>query len=137
MGTPALLRLAACAALIGAGWIPGSLPVAAQQPGQAAYCASLAQGTLAEPCPPAQPAPIACFFRSAGFIGASFCEPVGVRRNSLGPWQDSIGSIWLFNGAKVRACTGSHLSGECRDYGESVARLAAPLRGHVGSLSVY
>jgi hypothetical protein len=128
----AVALVASCA--LGGSGAPGA--VLAQQRGQVRDCMSIAQILTILPCPPRAPSPpVACFFRSGGFVGPSFCEPIGVRRNSLGAWQDAVGSIWLFNGARVRVCAGSDLSGECHDYTDSVTRLTP--QDHVMSIVVY
>ena len=93
------------------------------------------------PAPPAPPAPpteaSACFYTGADFSGSQFCIGVGTRNSLNSQFREKITSVELFGGAKARLCTGTSLSGTCRNVTSDDDQLPNAINNKSKSLTVF
>lgn len=98
------------------------------------------------PAPPAaddeEPAdeadgPQACFYKKAGFDGDSFCMAEGTK-NSLNPsFNDTITSVEVGTGLKVKLCVDKNLGGYCKTVTVDTDDLPAQIDDKTSSIIVF
>lgn len=95
----------------------------------------------AGPAPEPEPEPGddvgACFWRNTNYSGASFCGGPGTISALAAPFNDSLSSLRLYGGAKVRLCEDSGLDGYCRTFTSDTASLGPLINNRASSLVVF
>ncbi|MCF6344617.1 MAG: SH3 domain-containing protein [Devosiaceae bacterium] len=97
-------------------------------------------GSPSAPIPPAPP-PVAsevCFYKGNNFTGSRGCAPVGTNRPTISAaWNDTISSLKLTGGAKVKICQGANFTGLCTNITSNKAVLNGALNNKISSYRVY
>ena len=92
------------------------------------------------PAPPV-PAPVAaeaCFYKGNNYSSTKICRVDGVSRpNLVGGWNNSISSLSLTGGVKVKVCQGSNFTGLCDVYSSDKAVLNGALNNKISSYVVF
>ncbi|MBA3910649.1 MAG: hypothetical protein C0524_12380 [Rhodobacter sp.] len=95
-----------------------------------------------EPAPEIEPEPDdedvgACFWRNTNYTGSSFCGGPGTVTELEAPFNDSLSSLRLYGGAKVRLCEDTSLDGYCRTFTSDTASLGPLINNRASSLVVF
>lgn len=95
-------------------------------------------GAAPEPEPePAEDDVGACFWRNADYGGATFCGGLGTVAQLEGQFNDSISSLRVYGGAKVKLCEDADLDGYCRIVTADTAALGPLINNRASSLVIY
>jgi hypothetical protein len=103
-------------------------------------CGEVSLGTAPEP--EADPDPVeddvgACFWRNTSYTGATFCGGPGTLAQLEGQFNDSLSSVRLYGGAKVKLCEESDLDGYCRTLTADTPSLGPLINNRASSLVIY
>lgn len=79
----------------------------------------------------------ACFWRNADYGGATFCGGPGTVAQLEGQFNDSISSVRVYGGAKVKLCEDADLDGYCRTVTADTAALGPLINNRASSLVIY
>lgn len=103
-------------------------------------CGGISVGTTPEDDPEPEPAEEdvgACFWRNANYAGATFCGGPGTVAQLEGQFNDSLSSVRLFGGAKVKLCEDADLDGYCRTLTADTASLGPLINNRASSLVIF
>ncbi|MEQ1771043.1 MAG: peptidase inhibitor family I36 protein [Devosia sp.] len=80
-----------------------------------------------------------CFYTGAGYTGTSWCVPPGHVARDAELWgkDDTISSIMLMDGAKLRVCRDRNFHSWCELITESEPNLSGFLDNNISSWQVY
>ena len=99
-------------------------------------CGSVSVGTAPEPEP--EPEDVgACFWRNANYSGATFCGGPGTVAQLEGQFNDSLSSVRLYGGAKVKLCEDADLGGYCRTLTADTAALGPLINNRASSVVIF
>ncbi len=96
--------------------------------------------TGATPPSPPPPPPVAqvCFYKGNNYTGSKGCAPVGTSRPVVSAsWNDTISSLKLTGGAKVRVCQGTNFTGLCSIFTSNKPVLGSALNNKISSYEVF
>jgi hypothetical protein len=109
-------------------------------PGFRLECGGVSVGDAPEAEP--EPAPAeddvgACFWRGTNYSGTTFCGGPGTVSQLEGQFDDSLSSVRLYGGAKVKLCEDADLDGYCRTLTADTPALGPLINNRASSLVIF